>query len=267
MMKNLRFVLFLSVACTALALNAGAQESREIRKTVPLKDGGMVSIDTYKGSIDIESWDRMEVDISVRIESDEFSPEDDEKVQDTEILIDVTSSGVRIKTDYDKVKKSHSFWGIFEGDFGNLPMVHYTIKMPVKARLKIKDYKSTTSIGELRSKIDLYTYKGEVEIKDLTGGLELETYKGDCLIRFAKLAERSTFETYKGTIEIVLPSASAFELDADIGKRGSLDSDFTLRSRVRGRNGDDNSYRGSINGGGPLLRLSTYKGEFRLLQR
>lgn len=266
-MKNRRFAPFLLIASTTLFLNAAAQESREIRKTVPLKDDGMVSIDTYKGSINIESWDRKEVDIVVRIESDEFSHEDDEKVQDTDISIDATSSGVRIKTDYDKVKKSHSFWGIFEGDFGNLPLVHYTIKMPAKARLKIKDYKSTISIGELRSTIVLNTYKGEVEIKALDGGLELETYKGDCLIQFAKLAEKSTFETYKGTIEILLPSASAFELDADIGKRGSLDSDFTLRSSVRGRHDDDNSYRGNINGGGPLLRLNTYKGEFRLLHR
>ncbi len=266
-MKKHAHVALLLASWIVLWTTVHAQESREIRKTVPMKEDGVVSIDTYKGSITIESWDRKEVDVAVRIESDEFSPEDDDKVHETEIVIDASPSGVRIKTDYDRVRKSHSFWGIFEGDFGNLPLVHYTIKMPVKARLKIKDYKSSTNIGELHSSIDLNTYKGDVEIRDFTGGVKLETYKGECVVRFVKLTEESAFETYKGEIEIVLPSSSGFELDADIGKRGSLDSDFTLRSRVRGRDDDDNSYRGNINGGGPLLRLNTYKGEYRLLHR
>ncbi|MEK7748572.1 MAG: hypothetical protein AAB269_00780, partial [Bacteroidota bacterium] len=73
--------------------------------------------------------------------------------------------------------------------------------MPKTAELRIKDYKSKTSISDLRADVEINTYKGEVEITNLTGSVDLETYKGEVDVRFSKLAKGSglkpTRETFR----------------------------------------------------------------------
>ncbi|MGB2870034.1 MAG: hypothetical protein WBD36_16415, partial [Bacteroidota bacterium] len=98
-MKRTAPILLLS---TALFLTlAMGQEAREVHKTLPLSKGGLVSIDTYKGSITVTPWDRNEVDVTAKIEPDdswfEGSAEStDEDVKDTEIRMDGRKDEVRI---------------------------------------------------------------------------------------------------------------------------------------------------------------------------
>jgi len=246
-------------------LSAKAQEIKEVRKSGSLNADGRVHIDTYKGSITITTWDKAEIDIYAKVEPDGYDRYSEEKVQDTELRIDLRSSEARIKTDYDRAKRhDRGFWGLFGGNSGSLPFVHYTIKMPRTARLVIKDYKSNTSVSDLRSDAEVETYKGRVEIRNLDGSLVLETYKGEVWVDFTNLARRSRFDTYKGEIDITLPKGKGFDVDADIGRRADFDSDFNLKERYRSSRRRDYDIRASINGGGPVLRLTTDKGRIRL---
>ena len=259
------------ILCIALlvgfTLGSPAQESREVNKTVPLPKDGQVSIDTYKGSVNVDTWEKAEVSITARIVADGWGRYDEEKVRDTEIRIDATSGSVSIETDYKNLhRRRNSFWDIFDGELGTTPFVHYTVKMPATAKLRIKDYKSEINVNNLRSDLVLDTYKGEVDVRSLNGGLNLETYKGECTIDFASLASESRFETYKGQIRITLPSKAGFKLDADVGRRGDFDSDFEFVSSRSRRSRSEYWYSGDVNGGGPLLRLRTEKGSFRLVQ-
>lgn len=244
------------------------QKSREVRKSGPLASDGRVFIDTYKGSITVRSWDKPEIEILARIEPDDYDRYAEEKVRDTEIRIDGSSSSYRIKTDYEKVRnRSGGFWGIFDGDTGSLPFVHYTLSIPRTARLSIKDYKSTTNLSGLSSDVELDTYKGTVEIVNLKGSLILETYKGEVRVDFASLAGRSKFQTYKGEIEIALSKQQGFDLDLNIGSSGSWRTDFAID--MRGGKGRKKSfeYWGPVNGGGPKLQLKTTKGSLKLVSR
>lgn len=255
------------LAFLPLMLVANAQESREVNKTVPLAKDGQVSIDTYKGSINVDTWDRAEVSINARIESDGWGRYEDEKVRDTDIRIDASPTSVSIETDYKKLERRHSsFWDIFDGEFGNRPSVHYTIKMPATAKLRIKDYKSETTVNNLKADMVLNTYKGDVDIRSLSGGLDLETYKGECKVDFVAMSSESRFETYKGEIRISFSSKAGFTLDADVGRHGDFHSDFEFASSTSNRKNRDSWYTGDVNGGGPKLRIRTDKGEFRLMK-
>ena len=245
-----------------------AQETKEVRKSGSLSADGRVHIDTYKGSITVTTWDKAEIDIYAKIEPDGYDRYSEEKVQDTEIQIDLRTSEARIKTDYERAQRhDRGFWGLFGGNSGSLPFVHYTIKMPRTARLVIKDYKSNTSVSDLRSDAEVETYKGRVEMRNLDGSLLLETYKGEVWADFANLARGSRFDTYKGEIEITLPGGEAFDVDADLGRRADFDSDFDLKERYRSSRRRDYDIRASINGGGPVLRLKTDKCRIRLRER
>ena len=241
-----------------------AQDAREVKKTVEISKDGEVFIDTYKGTINIETWDKPQVDIVARIEPDGWSRRDKEAVDKTDIDIDASSSKVRIKSDYDRIK-SHDSWlfNWFDDNNATLPLVHYTISMPRTARLTVKDYKSESHIGNLRSAIDFNTYKGSVSITGLEGSIDLETYKGKVDVDVVKLTGDSRFETYKGDIKIGLSRDAAFNIDTDFGRRADFFSDFDAVYHSK-RYSDNEASRGTVNGGGPMLRLSTEKGSYRL---
>lgn len=263
-----KYLIIVEILCTILLANhlAFSQETKEVRKTVELNKNGEVNIDTYKGSIEIETWDKPQVDIYARVEADGWDRHNKEKVRDTEIRIEDSPDEVRIISDYNELK-SHSSWfsGLFDENSGTLPFVHYKISMPTNARLRIKDYKSESKIVNLRSSLRMNTYKGKVVVRNLEGSADLETYKGDVRVDFAQMSADTRFETYKGNIEIALPNKAAFELDADVGRKGSLHSDF--ETFVKSKHRYEERYRTTINGGGPLLKISTEKGDIRLEQK
>jgi len=260
----MKYFLFLLI-CFAYTINfAISQDSREVVKTLEMDKDGLVYIDTYKGSIEIETWDQAKVDITAVIEADGAGRDQEEKVRDTEIRIHGSSSRVEIESDYDQLKHhGFSFFGLFgEDDSGILPLVHYKISMPSTAKLKIKDYKSDTKIRDLKSSLKMETYKGTVDIVEMDGAINLETYKGEVKIEYVKYSGDCRFKTYKGKIDLVIPHDAGFQLDADLGRRADFNSDFNLNVKHKSR---DNDYlRGAVNGGGPTLEISSEKGDIRL---
>jgi len=242
---------------------AFSQDTKEVKKTVDLSRDGEVYINTYKGSIEIETWDKLQVEIYARIQPDGWDRHNKEKVRDTEIRIEDSRDEVSITSGYDDLK-SHSsgFFGLFGDNSGSLPFVHYKISMPASARLRIKDYKSESKIVNLQSSLRMNTYKGTVVVRNLEGSADIETYKGDVRVDFARMSGDTRFDTYKGNIEITLPGKAGFELDADVGRRGSLQSDF--ETFVKSRHRYEEQCRTTINGGGPSLKVNTEKGDIRL---
>jgi DUF4097 and DUF4098 domain-containing protein YvlB len=247
------------------ALTAAAQASdvKEVHKTIALAKDGNLRIKTFKGSIAITTWDRPEVKVDARIEPDGDDRDSREKVQWTEVRISGEGQWAEVQSDYDEVKRhEHGFLGIFDGDQGSLPFVRYTIQMPATATLEIEDFKSETRLSNLKGDLKLNTYKGTVRAANLDGAARVETYKGDVQVQFARFSRASRFNTYKGEIEVRLPKDSRFELDANSGRRGHVDSDFPVVTHA----GSWRAAReaGAVNGGGPELRLSTYKGTLRV---
>lgn len=243
-------------AYLTLFLTAGfvlsAADFKEFKRTVPLEANGRFSLDTYKGSIRISAWDQPQVDIQARIVADPVGwftgP-----VEDVEIRVDQSSGSVRVKTQY---RREH--WSVFEG---NSPSVNYTIRVPRSASISIKDYKSESDISEVQGAVEFDTYKGTARLNGLRGGLDLKTYKGDIRVSFTSFSAHSHVDTYKGTIEMALPRSSGFNMHAQLERHATLDCDFprTLHSERHQR-----EMRSTVNGGGPELRVTSYRGSIRL---
>src|SRR5215475_8558559 len=118
-----------SVAATFLTLATSltqAVDSKEIHQTIPLDRDGRLSIENFKGSISITTWDRPEVEMGVRIDPDGMSsdPNEMEKVALTEVRVKGSGSSVRIQSSYEHLR-SHRFLGIFGFENNSLPFVHY----------------------------------------------------------------------------------------------------------------------------------------------
>jgi hypothetical protein len=242
----------LVLIATAAGLVAAA-DSKDIHRTFPLDSRGHVTIDTYKGSIRVSTWDRNEVDIAVRIEEDGdvFA----QSVTHADVRFDASPSDVRIA--------STDHW-VFPD--GIAPLYRYTIRMPRAASLRIKDYKSESDVSDLAGELQIQTYKGSLQLRNHAGGLTVNTYKGDIRADFAAVTAPVRIETYKGDIELRMPRDSRFDLSTELGRRGG-DPDNDFARYVRTSNSRDRIHRSQVNGGGPEVRLRSYKGEFKLRAR
>ncbi len=270
MMKKFLTSTFLGllIAGFALASIPAVGQVREVTERLDLDRNGRVSIENHKGSIRVSTWSRSEVDIRAEIEAGGNSRREREWVEETEIRIDGNGRSVRIKTDY-RSFQNRSFWG---GSGGNIPYVHYIIRIPESAELEISDHKSEITVTGVGGELRLDTHKGTVEVEDQSGPVTLETHKGNVRVEFSDFPDNSRFETHKGDIEIVLHEQSEFDLEVDIDRKGHLTSDFDLgrrhkRSRRWRDDDDEQRFDVAVNGGGPRLRLSSHNGHFRLKQR
>jgi len=240
------------IATTAGFLTAA--DSTDIHRTLPLDSRGHVTLDTYKGTVRVSTWDRNEVDVAVRIEEDGdvFA----QSIKRADVRFDASPSDVRITSD--------NQWSFFLD--GSAPLYHYTIRMPRTASLRIKDYKSESEVSDLAADLEINTYKGTLQLRNFSGGLRVDTYKGEIRADFAAVTAPVRIETYKGSIELRMPRDSRFDLATDLGRRGG-DPDNDFARYVRTSNSRDRTQRSQVNGGGPEVRVRSYKGEFRLRAR
>ena len=262
-MKIKSAILLFCVLLFAGTFSVTAQDFKEVDKTFKIDKDGRVTVDTYKGEIKIETWDKAEVHVYARMVPDDgggfWNTSPEKQLDHVDVDIDASSSSVRIKSDY---RKSNSWFGNNTRAF-----VYYKIQMPKTARLDVKDYKSESKVSGLQAPIKFETYKGEVTISDLTGWIDLETYKGEVDVRFVKLTDDCRFETYKGEINVSLPKSTGFSIDTDFGRRTDFYSSFDIDKRSYKHKRRDYSIREDVNGGGPQLRFSSTKGRIELVER
>lgn len=246
------FRCFVFIATAAGLLSAA--DSKDIHRTFPLDSRGHVTIDTYKGSIRVSTWDRNEVDVAVRIEEDGdvFA----QPIKRADVRFDASPSDVRITSD--------SQWSFFLD--GVAPLYQYTIRMPRTASLRIKDYKSESDVSNLAAELQYDSYKGSLALQNHAGGLTVNTYKGDIRAEFAAVTAPIRIDTYKGNVDLRMPRDSRFDLKTDLGRRGG-DPDNDFARYVRTSSWRDRVHRSQVNGGGPEVRVRSYKGEFRLRAR
>lgn len=250
----MRLAAFAVLALPAAVL---AADVKDVNKTVALHANGIVELETHKGSVRVSVWDRQEVEIQARIEAEPGSVMDRRRFDGTEVRIDGSADAVHIKTYYPDFNWCCSF------DSGSNPEVRYTIKMPKTARLAIKDHRSDTEVTGLQGELDLTTHRGTAHIRGLGGALHLENYRGDSQVEFLSFHADSTVKSYRGTVELSMPRNSRFDVETNSGRRGSVETDFTvmMRAAIR-RRGESN--HGTVNGGGPALRIETERGEVRI---
>lgn len=296
-MHRLLRVLPALLLLAVLASPASAQVTRTLSHVIPLDADGRVSIDTYKGSVTIETWDRAEASVEVEIEGD-----DAEAVERTEIDLRADRDHLRLKTDYDDVQQNGLF-SLISGGSVDLPETHYRLRVPRSARVTVDDHKSDIRISDLAAplavqshkghivlqhidadlrveshkgrmridgvagSLDLDTHKGEADVRGLSGPLRVDTHKGEVHVAFRDY-QGARVSTHKGYIRLALPSGAGFDLDADLDDDGSLQADFDVARLRRGDpRDDDQRYRGAVNGGGPRLAMETHKGTFAVRLR
>ncbi|MFB6271520.1 MAG: DUF4097 family beta strand repeat-containing protein [Salinibacter sp.] len=267
--SHLRLGALLGAALLLLvAPVADAQTTRTVTRSFSLARTGHVALDTFTGSINVTGGNRSRVTVKARIEGD-----DPELVEKTRLRFNDGDDRLSVEVDYDEVKDSQEFLGLF--NIGNVdrPAAHLTIKMPRGAALTVDDFSSEISVTDLHADItldtfsspitlrnvegamDLKTFSGEIEGERLRGRVQLETFSGEVQLRMTALTGDSQLETFSGDIELALPADAGFELVGEDDAFGELESEFALRAE---------DGRRIAGGGGPGIEIETFSGTIQL---
>ncbi len=114
-------------------------------------------------------------------------------------------------------------------------------------------------LSEVGGAIDAETRGGSIQVHDVEGSVRAITRGGSISARFESDAA-GELETLGGSIEVEFDEGTGLEIDAQThGGRVTLEEGLDLTGRM-----DRDHMKGTINGGGPLLRMRTTGGSIRL---
>jgi hypothetical protein len=251
---GLATVLALAYASTAPA------ETKNIDRTLPLSASGTVALEAHNGWIQIRTWDQPQVEVHVQIDWPGVAASSS-RFRDTTVDIDGSADRVSIRWNSPD-RYGWTLWSLFDGPWIG-PDVHYTITAPRTARLEISTHNASTDIRDVNAAVRIGTHNGVIRVANLAGPLDLSMHNGWARVDFASFTQESRVVTHNGEVEVALPAASKFDLDSR-GHHMHVESDFQLTTRTSyyGRPWGDVS--GSVNGGGPSLRVVSHNGMLRL---
>ena len=193
-----------SIALLTLSLVAGsAWGYQRIDRTIPAEPDGSLSVDNVSGTVRVEGWDRIEVQITGTIDDD---------VEELEIK----SEGHRISISVEL--PDGRGWGRHDTS------ADLVIKAPRSTSLDVQTVSADIEITTMTGSLDIESVSGDVEISGETSEVEVESVSGEIVIRGA--CTRVQADSVSGNVDITgvegLVEASTVSGDLDV-KAGTLD--------------------------------------------
>jgi DUF4097 and DUF4098 domain-containing protein YvlB len=249
MFRNLlRLSLFVTFVLGAVSLATPCYAYRnDFDHTYPLQPGGTFELQNVNGAVEVQGWDRDEVQIHA-VKSARTTRFDLERVS---IDVNAKPEAISVATRYPQ-------------DEGVEVAVEYTVLLPHTARVEhIGTINGTLRISGVGTIRDLHTVNGNIEIYDGGGTIHARTTNGNVRLELAHFrnTNEASAETTNGSVLLAVPIETQAEVDArslngDFRSELPLALESSLHPReVRGRLG---------NGGGPI-RLRTVNGSIRVV--
>jgi hypothetical protein len=270
----------------------------EFSKSFAVGPGGSLSVDVDRGDIHIVGADQNSVQIRVVRDVTRASEAEATRIlKEHHVVLQQHGNEVSVTAQEPWSFGSASWWGWWGRPNLN---VHYEITVPqaFDAHLKTEggDVEVATLHGNVNAKtegghlsfngiegkvngqteggnvkavgchdeVQVRTDGGSIAIEEFTGkGLQALTEGGSIVAEFA-VPPRSdcTLRTSGGNVTVRIPETAAVNLDAHTDG-GTTRTDLPVQ--VQGQQ-DRETLRGTINGGGPMLKLETEGGNIRVLK-
>lgn len=221
--------------------------SKDFNQSYPLQPGGTFEVQNVNGTVDVQGWDRNEVEVHA-VKTAKQREADLERVT---IDVDARPDSVSITTRYPQNE-------------GVEVAVEYTIHVPHGARVEhIGTVNGTLRISGLENVEDLHTVNGNIEVFEAGGNIHAHTTNGNVHLELAHAPDKAgaTAETTNGSLVVAVPSDVQAEVEARC-LNGNFYSELpiTMESTQRPR-----EMHGKLGHGGAPLRLRTVNGGIRLV--
>jgi hypothetical protein len=245
-------------------------------QTYALTAGGALDVVNSNGAITVEVWDRPQVRVEA-VKTAKAATEERAHELMRSLRIDVTPSAGRLRVET-HTPQSEGFFSWLFGGFGGSADVEYHLHVPRQVVLLAETTNGSVEVagtegqarlrstnGSLRAtgthgNLDLETTNGRIEVRQAVGGVRGETTNGRVEVELTRVEDRIALESTNGSLTVRVPSTLRATLDAGT-TNGHVRSDLP----VAGSSGTSRHHlRGTINGGGPEMRLSTTNGSIQI---
>lgn len=246
------FILTLALSATTVA---AGELTETFQRTLNVRPGTELEIENVNGSITISGWDKPQVRIhaikTVRGGSDAAG----QAMKALRVEIRQTDRGIDIDTIYPK----KSDMGVFDFLWGKdvNAAVKYEINVPRSMNVSADTVNGAIRIREISGELELDTTNGRIEVANCSGAVDASTTNGGIDVDLLSVigGQNMSFETTNGRITLAIPTNLAADINAST-TNGSVRSDLPLTMNRSTRT----SIRGTLNGGGPEIRLRTTNG-------
>jgi DUF4097 and DUF4098 domain-containing protein YvlB len=286
----------LTLAAAGCVINVDAdqvvvREEREFK----VDAGADLTLDTFDGSIRVESWNRPEVHVEIQ----KRGP-DREVAAALEVRTSQEGNRVRVEAPAPKVMRESFGIGNFSG-----PSVSLVVRVPENVKLTAITRDGSIVVQRVRGGVNLrsgdgsirteavtgdvtaHTGDGSLSIVDADGALSLESGDGSIRVdgRVHALRARTRdgsivieadegsamkddwdVSTGDGSITFRVPQEFSADIDAD-SRDGRVRSDFDGLERDRADDDDRGTLRGRIGTGGHTVKLRSGDGSISVLSR
>lgn len=264
-------LLFGATAAAAAQTNANPGEER-FEKRFALQPGASLTVHNERGVTEVEAYEGKEAVVQVYRHVD-ASTEDRERWL-KEARVDLTASGNSLRVQVTRPDHLCIGWCV-----GVNARVELRIKVPRKTAVMVSGGRSQVSITGVEGDVRVENERGTLEVMDTQGGLRAYMDRGTITARGVEIrgemevvAERAKVDIAanaigngasvsgdRADITIRLPRNLGFELDYRGSRRTNFRSDFDVSARRF-----DDAVQGKVNGGGPMLRLRSDRGNIVL---
>src|SRR5216683_150323 len=174
--------------------------SKEFNQSYPLQPGGSFELQNVNGTVDVQGWDRNEIEVHA-IKTAKQKEADLERVA---IDVDAKPDAVSIITRYPQNE-------------GVEVAVEYTIHVPHGARVEhIGTVNGTLRVAGVETVEDLHTVNGNIEVFEAGGAVHAHTTNGNVHLEMAHLPDKAGAfaETTNGSLVLAVPSDMQADLEA-----------------------------------------------------
>ena len=221
--------------------------TKEFNQSYPLQPGGSFELQNVNGTVDVQGWDRNEIEVHA-VKTAKQKEADLERVA---IDVEAKPDAVSITTRYPQNE-------------GVEVAVEYTIHVPHGARLEhIGTVNGTLRVAGVEWVEDLHTVNGNIEVFDASGSMHAHTTNGNVHLELVHLRDKDGFsaETTNGSLVLAVPSDAQADLEARC-LNGNFYSELpvAMESSQRPR-----EIHGKLGHGGVPIHLRTVNGGIRII--
>jgi hypothetical protein len=268
-------------------------------RSLPVGPGGKLTMHVDRGDIDVTGSNQNTVEIKVDREVTHAGDFEAARIlKEERLVLKQTGNEVFITAQDPPSLERRSLWSWLSGPNLN---VHYQITVPRKFEVRAETSGGHVNVASLDGSATVKTAGGSLDFNDidgsvrgetmggsiravacqdeliintLGGGITIEQFTGSHVraataggsisVEFATAPTADCeLQTEGGSVTARLPSSAAITLDAHtLG--GSVSTDLPIQVEGESHNSD---LKGTINGGGPLLKLETSGGSIKVLKQ
>ncbi len=246
----MRPITLVGVAVGLLAaMPVGAQEQQVWSARYPLPPAGVVAVQNVQGDIDVEAWDRAEVEIVV---------------VKTALGLDANPDDVRIEVE--SRGRALTLRTLYAGQAEEPVRVDYRLRVPRQVRLeRLRTIEGSIGVRGVEGSVDASTLNGNIEQRNISGSVVARALNGNITVSLRALPERAApvqLDTVTGHIFLALPARANADLELTT-VAGRIDSKYVFAvSEVPG----DSLWRTRLGRGGVQVRLRTVRGDIRITE-